>query len=73
MTNTPLESPTRTALAAPASWAPYTRQVDQSCFPAAPTPRPVAAVIADLLRPRVQPTRSREEQAFIDLQRGGPA
>ena len=35
-----------------------------------PRPRPAAVVIADLLRARVTPTRSREEQAFIELQRG---
>jgi hypothetical protein len=35
----------------------------------APRPRDAAAVITELLRPRVVPTCSREEQAFIDLQR----
>lgn len=40
---------------------------------AAPVRRSAAVVISDLLRPRVAPTRSREEQAFVDLQRGGPS
>jgi hypothetical protein len=35
-----------------------------------PSPRDPAALITELLRPRAAPTRSREEQAFIDLQRG---
>jgi hypothetical protein len=30
----------------------------------------MAAVIADLMRARVVPARSREEQAFIEMQRG---
>ena len=38
---------------------------------AAPSPaRDPAALIAELLRPRIAPMCSREEQAFIDLQRG---
>ena len=32
--------------------------------------RDPAALVTELLRPRAAPTRSREEQAFIDLQRG---
>lgn len=35
----------------------------------APRSREATAVITELLRPRVTPTCSREEQAFIDLQR----
>ena len=35
-------------------------------------PHSAAQVIADLLRPKLTPTRSREEQAFIELQRGCP-
>ena len=38
--------------------------------PPKPPVRAPAAVITELLRPRATPTRSREEQAFIDLQRG---
>lgn len=38
--------------------------------PPPPAPRGAAARITELLRPRAAPTRSREEQAFIDLQRG---
>lgn len=39
--------------------------------PAQPPPRrEPAAVIAELMQKRLTPTRSREEQAFIDLQRG---
>ena len=41
--------------------------------PGPPSPPPVrhpAARIAELLRPRAAPTRSREEEAFINLQRG---
>ena len=38
--------------------------------PPPPAPRDAAARITELLRPRAAPTRSREEQAFIDLQRG---
>jgi len=37
--------------------------------PAPPARAPVA-VIAELMQKRPTPTRSREEQAFIDLQRG---
>jgi len=46
----------------------YTRQptVPSTTAP----PRDPAARITELLRPRAAPTRSREEQAFIDLQRG---
>ncbi|MFL5562723.1 MAG: hypothetical protein ACJ79K_14730 [Gemmatimonadaceae bacterium] len=35
-----------------------------------PAQREPAAVIAELMQKRFTPTRSREEQAFIDLQRG---
>jgi hypothetical protein len=45
----------------------YTRPSNSP--PLAP-PRDPAALITELLRPRAAPTRSREEQAFIDLQRG---
>lgn len=38
--------------------------------PPPPAPRAPAAVITELLRPRATPRVSREEQAFIDLQRG---
>lgn len=46
----------------------YTRQPTAPPPPA--QPRDPAALITELLRPRAAPTRSREEQAFIDLQRG---
>ena len=46
----------------------YTRQPNAPPQPA--PPRDPAALITELLRPRAAPTRSREEQAFIDLQRG---
>lgn len=47
----------------------YTRTPNAPPPPAAPVRDP-AALITELLRPRAAPTRSREEQAFIDLQRG---
>jgi hypothetical protein len=53
---------TETASGAPRT---YTRPL------AIPPPvRDPAVAITELLRPRAAPTRSREEQAFIDLQRG---
>ena len=54
----------------------YTRPVPAPTAPppgtlAASSPaRDPAALITELLRPRAAPTCSREEQAFIDLQRG---
>ena len=49
----------------PVAPRPYTRPL------AIPPPvRDPAVAITELLRPRAAPTRSREEQAFIDLQRG---
>ena len=54
---------------APPGTAPrYTRQPNAPPPPA--PPRDPAALITELLRPRAAPNRSREEQAFIDLQRG---
>ena len=47
----------------------YTRPPNAPPPPAAPV-RDAAALITELLRPRAAPTRSREEQAFIDLQHG---
>jgi hypothetical protein len=38
--------------------------------PPQPPPREPAAVLAELLQRRLAPNRSREEQAFIDMQRG---
>jgi len=46
----------------------YTRPSNAPAPP--PRVRDPAALVAELLRPRAAPTRSREEQAFIDLQRG---
>jgi hypothetical protein len=46
----------------------YTRPERTAAPP--PPARDPAALISELLRPRAAPTRSREEQAFIDLQHG---
>ena len=46
----------------------YTRPQKEA--PKPPRTRDPAALISELLRPRAAPTRSREEQAFIDTQRG---
>ena len=46
----------------------YMRPPDAPPQPA--PPRDPAALISELLRPRAAPRVSREEQAFIDLQRG---
>ena len=45
----------------------YARPSEASSKPPVRAP---AAVIAELLRPRATPRVSREEQAFVDLQRG---
>ena len=57
----------------PVARASYVPALQSAPLVAAPMRRSAAAVIADLLRPRIAPMRSREEQAFIDLQHGSPA
>jgi hypothetical protein len=49
---------------APAQYTP-----PQTEAPTPPAARDPAALISELLRPRAAPRLSREEQAFIDLQR----
>lgn len=58
MPNTTIERPLLTSLS----------QYMRPAYPARPSPRDPAAAIADLLQRRLTPTRSREEQAFIDMQ-----
>ena len=48
----------------------YTRPSNAPPSAPAPPVRDPAALITELLRPRAAPTCSREERAFIDLQRG---
>ena len=57
MPNTTIKQPLLTSLS----------QYMRLANPARPSPRDPAAVIADLLQRRLTPTRSREEQAFIDM------
>lgn len=47
-----------------------TRYAPPAKVPPPPPVRAPAAVVTELLRPRATPRVSREEQAFIDLQRG---
>ena len=58
MPNTTAERPSLTSLS----------QYMGPANPVRPLPRDPATVIADLLQQRLTPTRSREEQAFIDMQ-----